>query len=64
MKSHAGPMAVVYTKLLFLNSAQTLVSTLPHITDHGIHSIKHRRQPKPQRVMTHYTSLHNLFPVS
>ena len=57
-------MAVVYTKLLFLNSAQTLVNTLPHITDHGIHLIKHRRLPKPQMAMPHYIPLHNLLPVN
>ena len=57
-------MAVVYTKLLFINSAQILVNTLLHITAHGIQLINHRRQPKPQIAMPHYTLLHNLLPVS
>jgi hypothetical protein len=69
-KSRVGPMAVVHTKLLFLNNDQTLVNTLLHITDHWIQLIKQlpstgdRRQPKPQIAMPHYTPLHNLFPVS
>jgi len=62
------PMAVVYTKLLFLNSTQILVNTLSHITAHRIQLISyliiHRRQPKPQIAMPHYTLLHNLLPVS
>ena len=57
-------MTVVYTKLLFLNSTQTLVNTLSHITAHRIQLIIHRRQPKPQIAMPHYTLLHNLLPVS
>ena len=57
-------MAVVYTKLLFLNSTQTLVNTLSHTTAHRIQLIIYRRQPKSQRAMPHYTPLHNLLPVS
>ena len=53
-------MTVVYTKLLFLNSTQTLVNTLSHTTAHRIQLIIHRRQPKPQIAMPHYTPLHNL----
>jgi hypothetical protein len=59
-KGHAGPMALVYSKLLFLNSAQTLVNTFLHITDHGIPLINHRRQPKPQVELSHYTPSQNL----
>ena len=57
-------MAAVYTKLLFLNSTQTLVNTLSHTTAHRIQLIIHRRQSKSQIAMPHYTPLHNLLPVS
>jgi hypothetical protein len=53
-------MAFVYSKLLFLNSTQTLVHTFLHITDHGIQLINHRRQPKPQVVLSNYTPPQNL----
>jgi hypothetical protein len=38
-------MAFVYTKLLFLNSAQTLVNTFLHITDH-FWTLEHIDQPQ------------------
>ncbi len=57
-------MAFVYSKLLFLNSAQTLVNTLLHITDHGIQLINHRRQLKPQIALSHYTPSQNLLLVN
>ena len=63
-KGHAGPMALVYSKLLFLNSAQTLVNTFLHIIDHGIQLINHWRQPKPQVVLSHYTPSQNLLIVN
>ena len=54
----------MYSKLLFLNSTQTLVHTFLHITDHGIQLINHRRQPKPQVVLSHYTPPQNLILVN
>ena len=54
----------MYSKLLFLNSTQTLVHTFLHITDHGIQLINHRRQLKPQIALSHYTSSQNLLLVN
>ena len=57
-------MAFVYSKLLFLNSAQTLINTFLHITDHGTQLINHKRQPKPQVAMSHHTPSQNLLLVN